>query len=64
MIYTIEYPNELTYWIAYDVIQDPNVVYGTTSPQQVTTSGRDNLWYTTNEQEWIDKLLNDFGIII
>jgi hypothetical protein len=60
---SIEYPQEITYWIVYDTIPDEFVGYGITNPEQVTTTGRKYLWYTLDEIEWENKLLEDFGIV-
>lgn len=63
MTQSIEFPIEITYWIVYDTIPDDLVAYGTTTPEQVTTTCRANLWYTIDKIEWQNKLLNDFGVI-
>jgi hypothetical protein len=60
---SIEYPQEITYWIVYDTIPDEFVGYGITNPEQVTTTGRKYLWYTLDEIEWENKLLEDFGVL-
>jgi len=60
---SIEYPQEITYWIVYDTIPDEFVGYGITNPEQVTTTGRKYLWTTIDEIEWKNKLLEDFGIV-
>ena len=60
---SIEYPQEITYWIVYDTIPDEFVGYGITEPEQTTTTGRKYLWYTLDEIEWENKLLEDFGIV-
>ena len=60
---SIEYPQEITYWIVYDTIPDEFVGYGITDSEQVTTTGRKYLWYTLDEIEWKNKLLEDFGIV-
>ena len=60
---SIEYPQEITYWIVYDTIPDEFVGYGITDSEQVTTTVRKYLWYTLDEIEWKNKLLEDFGIV-
>ena len=56
---SIEYPINNTYYIVWN---EEVVNYGVLTPEQVMTSGLPNIWQTENEQEWIDKLNNDFQI--
>lgn len=57
--FEIKYPTENTYYIAYtDTII---FVYGVVETTQEMTTGQPILWTTTNKQEWIDKLINDFN---
>ena len=58
----ITYPSQLTYFIVWT---DSTIFsYGTVDRDQVLTTGQPNLWSTLVEQEWHDKLLNDFNFII
>ena len=56
----INYPTEKTYFIAYNE-NDDNVHYGTINPDQCMSTGKENVYSTTIEQEYIDELLK-FGI--
>lgn len=52
----INYPLEKTYFIAYND-NDDNVHYGTINPDQCMSSGKENIYSTTIEDEYIDELL-------
>lgn len=52
----IKYPLEKTYFIAYDE-NDENVHYGTIDVNQCMTTGKQTVYTTTVEQEYIDELL-------
>jgi len=52
----INYPSEKTYFIGYNE-NDDNVHYGTIDPDQCMTTGKENVYTTTVEQEYIDELL-------
>jgi hypothetical protein len=52
----IKYPLEKTYFIAYDE-NDENVHYGTIDIDQCMTTGKQTVYTTTIEQEYIDELL-------
>ena len=52
----IKYPLEKTYFIAYDE-NDENVHYGTIDVDQCMTTGKQTVYTTTIEQEYIDELL-------
>jgi hypothetical protein len=50
----INYPSELTYFIAY---VDENIFcYGIVEPQQCMATGEPNLYQTTNYYDWIEEL--------
>jgi len=53
----INYPLEKTYFIAYNE-NDDNVHYGTIDTDQCMVTGKENVYTTTIEQEYIDELLN------
>lgn len=57
--FEIKYPTENTYYIAYT--NTIIFVYGVVETTQEMTTGQPILWTTTNKQEWIDKLINDFN---
>ena len=57
--FEISFPTETTYWIAYT--NSEIFGYGECSPEQQMTTGQPFLYQTTNKQEWIDKLKNDFN---
>ena len=52
----INYPSEKTYFIAYNE-NDDNVHYGTINTDQCMVTGKENVYTTTVEQEYIDELL-------
>jgi hypothetical protein len=52
----INYPSEKTYFIGYNE-NDDNVHYGTINVDQCMSTGKQNLYTTTIEQEYIDELL-------
>ena len=52
----INYPSEKTYFIAYNE-NDDNVHYGTINPDQCMVTGKETVYTTTVEQEYIDELL-------
>jgi hypothetical protein len=56
----INYPIEKTYFIAYNE-NDDNVHYGTINTDQCMVTGKQNVFSTTVEQEYIDELLK-YGI--
>lgn len=58
--YEINYPEQTTYFIAYE---DTDVFsYGQVTSEQCMSSGQTNLFQTTIEQEWLDKLKTDFNV--
>ena len=58
----IIYPSQLTYFITWT---DSTIFsYGKINPGQTLTSGQPYLWTTLVEQEWHDKLSNDFNFTI
>ena len=52
----INYPSEKTYFIGYNE-NDDNVHYGTINPDQCMVTGKETVYTTTVEQEYIDELL-------
>ena len=52
----INYPSEKTYFIAYNE-NDDNVHYGTINTDQCMVTGKETVYTTTVEQEYIDELL-------
>lgn len=57
--FEIKYPSEIIYYIAYT---DTMIfVYGIVETTQEMTTGQPHLYTTTNKQEWIDKLINEFN---
>lgn len=55
----IKYPTETTYWIAYT---DSSIFsYGECTPEQEMQTGQPLLFSTTNREEWVEKLYNDFN---
>ena len=52
----INYPLEKTYFIGYNE-NDDNVHYGTINPDQCMVTGKETVYTTTVEQEYIDELL-------
>jgi hypothetical protein len=55
----IKFPTQTTYFIAY--IDSDIFAYGEISPKQQMTTGQPYLYQTTNREEWVDKLINDFN---
>ena len=55
----IKNPIQLTYWIAYT---DSSIfAYGECTPEQEMQTGQPYLYATTNREEWINKLKNEFN---
>lgn len=55
----ISFPTQTTYWIAYT---DSSIfAYGECTPEQEMQTGQPLLFYTTNREEWIEKLYNEFN---
>ena len=52
----INYPSEKTYFIGYNE-NDDNVHYGTINTDQCMVTGKETVYTTTVEQEYIDELL-------
>jgi hypothetical protein len=52
----IKYPSEKTYFIGYNE-NDDNVHYGIINTDQCMVTGKENVYTTTVEQEYIDELL-------
>lgn len=52
----IIYPTEKTYFIGYNE-NDTNIHYGTINPDQCMSTGKETVYTTTVEQEYIDELL-------
>jgi len=55
----IKFPEERTYWIAYTNTEIFS--YGYIDSDQELSSGQPNLWSTLDEEEWVNKLINDFN---
>lgn len=58
----IKYPKNTTYFIAYDNENIENPSYGMVEPEQVMTTGREFLFQTENESEYLSKLETEFDI--
>lgn len=55
----IKFPTQTTYFIAYT---DSNIfAYGKINPDQQMTTGQPYLYQTTNREEWVQTLINDFN---
>ena len=55
----ISFPTQTTYWIAYT---DSSIfAYGECAPQQEMQTGQPLLFSTTNREEWVEKLYNEFN---
>ena len=52
----INYPSEKTYFIGYNE-NDDNVHYGTINTDKCMVTGKETVYTTTVEQEYIDELL-------
>jgi len=60
VVHEIKKPEQTTYFIAYE---DTDVFsYGKVTSEQCMSSGQTNLFQTTIEQEWLDKLKTDFNV--
>jgi len=57
--YDIIYPEQTTYFIAYT--NTDIFAYGIVEPEQEMVTGQPNLWSTLDEEEWVNKLINDFN---
>jgi hypothetical protein len=55
----IKYPTETTYWIAYT--NSLIFGYGECTQEQQMTTGQPFLFQTTDKEQWIEKLKNDFN---
>ena len=57
--FEISFPTQTTYWIAYT---DSEIfAYGECSPEQQMTTGQPLLFSTTNREEWVNELVNNFN---
>lgn len=55
----IKFPSETTYFIAYT---NSNIfAYGEVTPEQEMATGQPYLYKTTNREEWVQTLINDFN---
>jgi hypothetical protein len=55
----IKFPSEITYFIAYtntDIFG-----YGIVNPDQEMQTGQPYLYQTTDREEWVQTLINDFN---
>jgi hypothetical protein len=57
--YEIKFPSETTYFIAYTNTEIFG--YGIVTPEQEMTTGQPYLYQTTNREEWVQTLINDFN---
>lgn len=58
-MHKIKFPTQTTYFIAYT---DSNIfAYGDVNPGQQMTTGQPYLYQTTNREEWVQTLINDFN---
>lgn len=55
----IEFPEVRTYWIAYTNTEIFS--YGYVDPDQELNSGQPYLYQTTDREEWVQTLINDFN---
>ena len=55
----ISFPTQKTYWIAYT--NSEIFAYGECTPEQEMQTGQPLLFSTTNREEWVEKLYNDFN---
>lgn len=56
----IKFPRDTTYFIAYT---NSNIfAYGEVTPEQEMTTGQPYLYKTTNREDWVQTLINDFNI--
>jgi hypothetical protein len=55
----IKYPTQTTYWIAYTNTEIFG--YGECTQEQQMTTGQPFLFQTTDKEQWIEKLKNDFN---
>lgn len=56
----ILFPSEKTYFIAYTT--DRICAWGSVEPNQEMSSGQQNLYQTTNENEWLAELQNYYVV--
>ena len=55
----ISFPTQTTYWIAYT---DSSIfAYGECTPEQEMQTGQPLLFSTTNREEWVNELINNFS---
>ena len=56
----INHPEFLTYYIIWT---NDNVSYGSLTPEQCLSSGRENLYTTLDKNELINELLTKFNVV-
>jgi hypothetical protein len=58
-MHEIKFPTQITYFIAYT---DSDIfAYGEVNPDQQMTTGQPYLYQTTDREEWVQTLINDFN---
>ena len=58
-MHEIKFPTQITYFIAYT---DSDIfAYGEVNPDQQMTTGKHYLYQTTDREEWVQTLINDFN---
>jgi hypothetical protein len=57
-MHEIKFPKQDTYWIAYT--NSEIFGYGVCTPEQEMTTGQPYLYQTTDEDEWVEKLITEF----
>jgi hypothetical protein len=58
-MHEIKFPTQTTYFIAYT---DSDIfAYGEVNPDQQMTTGQPYLYQTTDREEWVQTLINDFN---
>jgi hypothetical protein len=58
-MHEIKFPTQITYFIAYT---DSDIfAYGEVNPDQQMTTGQPYLYQTTNRENWVQTLINDFN---
>jgi hypothetical protein len=58
-MHEIKFPTQTTYFIAYT--NSDIFAYGEVNPDQQMTTGQPYLYQTTDRQEWVQTLINDFN---
>jgi hypothetical protein len=58
-MHEIKFPTQTTYFIAYT---DSDIfAYGEVNPDQQMTTGQPYLYQTTDREEWVQTLINNFN---